>query len=191
MPRLSRQWNQRETPRSADQTASALSVNLWRLASAGLLALENEGFETDDWSQRLDVIGHFVIFGAHLIDRQTEAQLPLEERTALLTALVKHLAALMQDNREESDGPGAHATGFVDQFNHWSQRYGDCGWSAQGGPGFTLYRELGDAVAASMGAHDQQWIATYVIEREAPKFAKALKQSLRGLVAAAPGLQKR
>ena len=182
MPRLSRHWNQRETPRSASQTASALSVNIWKLASDALLALENEGFETADWSQRLDVIGHFAIFGVHLVDREIQSRLSDEERAQLIPSLAKHLAALMQDNRRECDGPGEHAERFVEQFNAQSGIYADCQWSEGEGPGFALCRELGDAVADSMGEKDREWIATYVIDREAPKFATALRRALRGLV---------
>ena len=180
MPRLARHWNQRETPRSADQTASALSVNIWRLAGDGLLALENEGFETRDWAQRLDVIGHFAIFGAHLVDREAQARLPAAARTELVTALARHLAALMRDNRQAVGG--APAAGFLDQFNAVSERYAHCGWSADDGPGFALRQALGDAVAACMGPRDREWIATYVIDREAPKFATALRRTLRGLM---------
>ena len=182
MPRLSRHWNQRETPRSADQTASALSVNIWRLASDALLALENDGFETADWSQRLDVIGQFSIFGVHLVDRAAQSRLADEERARLIPSLAKHLAALMQDNRLECDGPGEHAACFIEQFNAQTEAYAGCEWSEQEGPGFALCRALGDAVAESMGEKDQEWIATYVIDREAPKFATALRRVLRGLV---------
>ena len=183
MPRLSRHWNQRETPRSADQTASALSVNIWKLASDALLALENEGFETADWSQRLDVIGHFAIFGVHLTDRETWMRLPDEERGRLIPSLAKHLAALMQDNRLGCDGPGEHATRFIEQLNAQSEIYAGGQWSAEEGPGFALCRELGDAVAGSMEERDREWIVTYVIDREAPKFATALQKVLRSLVA--------
>ena len=182
MPRLSRHWNLRETPRSASQTASALSVNIWRLASDALLALENEGFETADWSQRLDVIGQFAIFGVHLVDRETQSRLSDEERGLLIPSLAKHLAALMQDNRLECDGPGEHAVRFIEQLNAQTEAYADCQWSEGEGPGFALCRELGDAVADSMGEKDQEWIATYVIDREAPKLATALRRTLRSLV---------
>ena len=182
MPRLSRHWNQRETPRSAGQTASALSVNIWKLASDALLTLENEGFETADWSQRLDVIGHFAIFGVHLADRETRTRLSDEARGQLIPSLAKHLAALMQDNRLECDGPGEHAARFIERLNARSEVYADCQWSEEEGPGFMLCRELGDAVADSMGEKDREWIATYVIDREAPKFATALQRVLRALV---------
>ncbi len=183
MPRLSRHWNQRETPRSADQTASALSVNIWKIASDALLALENEGFETADWSQRLDVIAQFAIFGVHLVDREAQSRLPDEERAQLIPSLARHLAALMQDNRLECDGPGEHATRFIEQLDAQAETYAGCQWSEEEGPGFALCRELGDTVAGSMGEKDQEWIATYVIDREAPKFATALRRVLRGLVA--------
>ena len=184
MVRLARQWNQREAPRPAGQTASALSVVVYRLAGRALLALENEGFDTADWSMRLDVIEQFAIFGAHLIDRAANERLSGEARAALLDALARHLAALVQDNREESDGPGAHAARFLDRLNERGARYADCEWSAAEGPGFALRRELGDAVAERMAAPGRKWIAMYVIDREAPRFAAELGRSLRGLLPA-------
>ncbi len=182
MPRLSQHWNQRETPRDAGQTASALSVNIWKISSAALLALENEGFETSGWSRRLDVIGHFAIFGAHLVDREASARLPDEERARLIPSLAKHLAALMQDNRQECGDPGEHARRFLDQFNERSDLYSGCQWSEETGPGFAMRRALGDAVADSMEKKDREWIATYVIDREAPKLATSLRRTLRSLV---------
>lgn len=184
MVRLARQWNQRAAPRPAGQTASALSVVVYRLAGQALLALENEGFDTDDWSMRLDVIEQFAIFGAHLIDRAARERLSEASRAELLGALARHLAALVQDNREESDGPGEHAARFLDRLNERGERYADCEWSAQEGPGFALRRELGDAVAARMAETGRQWISMYVIDREAPRFATALERSLRGLLPA-------
>ena len=184
MVRLARQWNQRTAPRPAGQTASALSVVVYRLAGQALLALENEGFDTDDWSMRLDVIEQFAIFGAHLIDRAASERLSEASRAELLDALARHLATLVQDNREESDGPGEHAARFLDQLNERGERYAGCEWSSREGPGFALRRELGDAVAARMAETGRQWISMYVIDREAPRFATALDRSLRGLLPA-------
>ena len=184
MVRLARQWNQREAPRPAGQTASALSVVVYRLAGQALLALENEGFDTADWSMRLDVIEQFAIFGAHLVDRAANERLSGEARAELLGALARHLAALVQDNREESDGPGGHAARFLDRLNERCEHYAGCEWSAREGPGFALRRELGDAVAERMAETGRQWISMYVIDREAPRFAAALERSLRGLLPA-------
>jgi len=82
----------------------------------------------------------------------------------------------------ECDGPGEHAARFIEQLDAQAETYARCQWSEEEGPGFALCRELGDAVAGSMGEKDQEWIATYVIDREAPKFATALRRVLRGLV---------
>ena len=164
--------------------SSALSVVVYRLAGQALLALENEGFDTADWSMRLDVIEQFAIFGAHLVDRAANERLSGEARAELLGALARHLAALVQDNREESDGPGGHAARFLDRLNERCEHYAGCEWSAREGPGFALRRELGDAVAERMAETGRQWISMYVIDREAPRFAAALERSLRGLLPA-------
>ena len=183
MPRLPRHWNQPDTPRTASQTASAVSVNLWRLSGEALLALENEGFDTRDWSQRMDVIEQFVLFGVHLVDRAVESKLSAKARADLVRALAEHLAALVQDNRQQSDGRGEYRTRFIEQLNECSERYAALEWSAKTGPGFNLCNELGEAIAARLGGSEQRWIATYVIDREAPKFATGVARSLRSLLA--------
>ena len=184
MARLARQWNQRDAERGAEQTASALSVVLYRIAGDALLALENEGFDTEDWSMRLDVIEQFAIFGFHLVDRAAQARLDDAARARLLRATAEHLSGVIAGNRAECAGPGAHAQAFIDRLNAQCAVYAACDWSATEGPGFTLRRELGDAVAARMAERGRRWICMYVLDREAPRLAAALGRSLRGLLPA-------
>ncbi len=48
MVRLRTRWNLKDRERSLEAIASAVGVNIWRIAGEALLSLENEGFETID-----------------------------------------------------------------------------------------------------------------------------------------------
>lgn len=182
--RPAHQWNVRDAARSTGQTASALSVSLYRLSADALLALENEGFDTEDWSMRMDVIEEFAIFGLHLMDRFARDRLDEESRTHLLQATAQHLAGIVGENRTVASGPGDHERNFVDLVNERCACYAALSWSEEEGPGFTLRKELGDAIAAKMVENNRQWICMYVIDREAPRFVQALGRNLRGLLPA-------
>ena len=60
--RAAARWNKKDKVRTVEETAGALGVTGWRIAAQGVLGLENEGFQTDTQSQRLDVITEFAAF---------------------------------------------------------------------------------------------------------------------------------
>jgi hypothetical protein len=50
--RVKNRWNDKGRERTAEDTGSVLGFNLWRIAGANVLHLENEGFQTDTYNQR-------------------------------------------------------------------------------------------------------------------------------------------
>ena len=80
MARLKAKWNQKNRERTPEQIASAVGFNTWLLAAEACLNHENEGFETNSQSQRLDVISEYLAFSLHLVDRMTFGELEEEER---------------------------------------------------------------------------------------------------------------
>ena len=54
--RVKNKWQDKNRERSIEDTAGVVAFNLWKIASANVLNLENEGFQTDTQSQRIDVI---------------------------------------------------------------------------------------------------------------------------------------
>ena len=66
--RVKNKWNDKNKERTPEETGSVLSFNFWKIASANVMHMENEGFQTDTHFQRLDVIAEFTIFLVHVVD---------------------------------------------------------------------------------------------------------------------------
>ena len=181
MARLKAKWNQKNRERTPEQIASAVSSNIWLLAADGCLNLENEGFETNTQSQRLDVISEFLAFSLHLVDRMTYGELEEDERVRFINALGVCLANLIYDNRLDANGPGEHRKEFIKLLNDRMDEYSECDYQQDTGPGFSLRRIFGNHVMAVMGEKDKKWIPDYVMDMEAPKVVKGLERVMRGM----------
>lgn len=182
MVRLRTRWNLKDRDRSIEQIASAVGVNIWKIASEGLLNLENEGFETISQAQRLDVIAEFIAFMIHVSDRLVYGDMSDEERREFITALALHLTNTMQDNRIDANGPGQYQDAFIQLLNSRMEDYSECSYTDQEGPGFSLKRILGERVRDQMGAKDNKWIPDYIIDAEAPKAVESLKKVLHSML---------
>lgn len=181
MARLKAKWNQKNRERTPEQIASAVGFNTWLLAAEGCLNLENEGFETNTQSQRLDVISEFLAFSLHLVDRMTHGELEEEERVRFINALGVNLANLIQSNREDANGPGEYRNTFVSLLNERMDEYSECAYDEESGPGFSLKRIFGNHVMQVMGDKDKKWIPDYVIDGESPKIVKGMKRVMNGM----------
>lgn len=180
--RLKTKWNDKERERSVDEIGGALAFTIWRLGMEGVLHLENENFQTDTQSQRMDVVGEFVIFLLHIIDRMSHNRMTNEERAALVIATAKKLATFMQENREGVSGPGDHKSAFISQINARMDDYAECSYSDEEGPGFSMKRTFGDHVTNVMGERDKKWITHVVMDIETPEALTMLKRATRSLL---------
>ena len=181
MARLKAKWNQKNRERTPEQIASAVGFNTWLLAAEACLNHENEGFETNTQSQRLDVISEYLAFSLHLVDRMTFGELEEEERVRFINALGVHLATSIQSDRIDANGPGEYRNQFVELLNKRMDEYSECTYDKQTGPGFNLKRILGNHVMAAMGKKDNKWIPDYVIDVEAPKVIKGIDRVMNGM----------
>ena len=181
MARLKSTWNQKSRERTPEQIASAVSSNTWLLAADACLNLENEGFETNTQSQRLDVISEFLAFSLHLVDRMTYGELEEEERVRFINALGLCLANLLHTNRLDANGPGDHRSTFIQLLNKRIDEYSECEYEKGVGPGFSLKRIFGNHVMNVMGEKDKKWIPDYVMDAETPKVVAGLKRVINGM----------
>ena len=180
MARLKSKWNLQDRQRTPEEIASVVAFNLWVLAADSCLFLENEGFETQTQSQRLDVIAEFGAFGAHVADRMVFDSMTASEREQFINSLGQHLANTMQSNREEACGAGDYRKDFIDLLNERMGEYSECSYTSEHGPGFPMRRLAGNHVQAVMGEKDNKWIPDYVIDSEIPKLLLGLKKVFRG-----------
>ena len=182
MARLKGGWNQRGRGRSLGEIGSAISFNIWQIAGQAVLDLENEGFQTDTQSQRLDVLTEFAAFLLQIVDRIVYDQFDLEQRNELISAAGIHMAGILQDNRLETDGEGEYRSQFLNILNDRINDYSQCQYNRIDGPSFIFLRVLGDHVSKVMGEKDNKWITGYIIDIAGEKMHKSLKRVLPGLL---------
>ena len=180
--RLKTKWANKDKARSIEEIAGALAFTIWRIAMQGVLNLENEDFQTDTQSQRVDITDEFAIFLIHLTDRMSYEEMSNDERMAFIKALALKLAEFDDDNRQQTDGEGTYSRAFIALLNQRMEDYSDCTWSATDGPGFSMTRTFGDHVTSKLGERDKKWVTTYVQDIETPEAEETLKRAITALL---------
>ena len=183
--RVKSKWNDKNKARSAEDIGSALAFNLWRIAGANVLHLENEGFQTDTYNQRLDVIAELLAFFVHVVDRMTSnKEYSEKDRGELITALALNLAKTMHDNRRDVNEDQAEVD-YKEQFiSLINERMGEyASFTFDGAePGFQLRRRVGEYVTEVMGEKDNKWITEQIMEIEIPDALKTFTKVARNLI---------
>ena len=178
--RVKSKWSNKGRERTLDEIGSAAAFILWRIAQQGLLNLENEGFQTDTRSQRMDVIAEYLAFLLHLTDRKKSEALDAGERQEFITTLAKHLANTMQENRANAEGSGDYRQTLIELINERGANYAECPMP-DGEPGYAMKRYFGECVTAVMGEKDNKWITDQVMDIEVPEALPPLNKALREL----------
>lgn len=176
--RVRAKWNKKDKLRTPVEIAGALAFTGWKIATEVVLDLENEGFETQTQSQRLDVIAEIMFFMVAVVDRLVFDQFDQEERAQFVTAFALSLANTIQDNRSDATGEGDYKSGFIALLNERAAEYADCNFSKDEGASFSMRRILGGHVMGAMGDKDRKWIPDYIIDIEAPKAVATLKRAM-------------
>jgi hypothetical protein len=184
--RVKSKWSNKGRERTLDEIGGAAAFILWRIAQQGLLNLENEGFQTNTRSQRMDVIAEFLAFLVHLTDRNKSEALEAKERQEFITSLAVHLADTMQENRTDAEGKGDYRRPLITLFNERGANYAECPMP-DGEPGYAMKRYFGECVTAVMGEKDNKWITDQVMDAEVPEILKPLNKALKELFAPAGG----
>ena len=180
--RVIKRWNQKSRPRSIEQMSNVIAAAIWKLAAQVVLNLENENFETTTQVQRLDVMDELVIFLIHMADRRIFEQTSMDNRSEFVSVLVKDLARMLKESRNDVEQTGDHRAAFIEKTNLRCAEYGSYQFSLDTGASFAMRCLLGAYVMEMMGVRDNKWIPDYIIGREAPAAETTLRQTLAGLV---------
>ncbi len=134
------------------------------------------------WNQRgrvrsLEEIGSAISFNIWQIAGQGVLDL---ENEGFQTGL--HLAGIVQDNRQETNGAGEYRSDFLALLNDRIANYSTCQFSRSDGPSFVYLRMVGDYVSQKMGDKDNKWITGYVIDIAGDKLFKSIRRVLPGLI---------
>ena len=181
--RVKSRWNDKGRERTADDTGSVLGFNLWRIAGANVLHLENEGFQTDTYNQRLDVVAELLGFFVHVVDRMTsEKEYSEDERRDLITALALNLAKTMHDNRMDvNEEKKDYKAEFIQVLNERMAEYADFAYDGNE-PGFQMRRRCGEHVTEVMGEKDKKWVTDQIMEIEIPDALKTFTKVARNIL---------
>ncbi|MES0327213.1 MAG: hypothetical protein ABUK13_03385 [Gammaproteobacteria bacterium] len=181
--RVKSRWNDKGRERTAEDTGSVLGFNLWRIAGANVLHLENEGFQTDTYNQRLDVVAELLGFFVHVVDRMTsEKEYSEDERRDLITALALNLAKTMHDNRMDvNEEKKDYKAEFIQVLNERMAEYADFAYDGNE-PGFQMRRRCGEHVTEVMGEKDKKWVTDQIMEIEIPDALKTFKKVARNIL---------
>ena len=182
MARLKKGWSDKGKDRSIEDIGGAISFNIWQVSGQAVLDLENEGFQTDTHSQRLDVISEFTAYLIQVVDRLVYDSFDQNDRNELVSAIGLHLARIMQDNRIDANGPGQYTAEYLQLLNQRIGEYSFCQFDEAEGPSFVFLRLLGDHVTSSMGERDAKWITGYIIDIMGKQMFKSLSRLLPGLL---------
>jgi hypothetical protein len=183
--RVKNKWNDKNKERTPEETGSVLSFNFWKIASANVMHMENEGFQTDTHFQRLDVIAEFTAFLVHVVDRVISSKdYAAEDRQALITALALNLAKTMHDNRRDvsDDKETDFRNEYISLMNERMSEYSNFTFEEDNQPGFQVRRCVGGHVRDVMGEKDNKWVPDQVIDIEIPDAMKAFKRVTRGIL---------
>jgi hypothetical protein len=176
--RIKSRWKDKGRKRSLEEIGGALAFIEWRIAGQALLNLENEGFQTDTQSQRLDVLQEICAFLVHVTDRRVHEPLDEQERQRFIIALALKLADTYHDNRVDCEGRGKDfRQPFIDTLNNRMAEYAEFRFE-DGAPGYAFKRYLGERITDTMGPRDRKWISDQVMDIEIPEMLKTLNKGL-------------
>jgi len=179
--RVRSKWSNKDKTHSVEEIGGALAFIAWRIAGNAVLNMENHDYGTETQSQRLDIIGEFLIFTIHIIDRMTIERFSPEDRQRFMVELALKSAKHMEDNRRDVEGPGEYKQAFIDLLNQRLDEYSDCAYDAEDGASFVMRRLFGDHVTKLMGEKNQKWVTAQIIDIEVPDMCRTLDKSLPNL----------
>ena len=179
--RVKSRWSKKGKTHSVEDIAGALAFIIWRIATNGVLSMENAGFETETQSQRLDIIAEFLAFAIHVADRMTIERFDEEQRVRFMTELAQKCAKHMEDNKRDVIGPGEYRQAFIELLNQRMADYAEFGYSEDEGPSFGMKRFFGDQVKPCFQGEDQKWASSQVMDIEVPEIMTHLKRATPNL----------
>ena len=179
--RVKSRWSKKDKTHSVEEIAGALAFIIWRIATNGVLSMENADFQTETQRQRLDIIAEFLAFAIHVADRMTIERFDEEQRVRFMTELAQKCAKHMEDNKRDVIGPGEYRQVFIDLLNQRMADYAEFGYSDEEGPSFGMKRFFGDQVKLCFNAEDQKWVSSQVIDIEVPEIMTHLKRATPNL----------
>ena len=173
-------WNQKGKKRQISQIASALAVSIWKISKKALLNLENEGFDTETWSDRLEILKEVSCFQIYVLSNEIKSY-DKEEKINFITDIAKKLNETVKINQVDLNIPEENIKNkFINLLNERMEEYSELDYDEE--PSYKARIILGNHLMSNMGELDNNWIRMYVIDQEVPKILLSLRRPIDSLV---------
>jgi hypothetical protein len=171
--------------RSLAERAGVIGANVWKLAFEFFKHMEKEGFRFGSDRLITNVLTEFIAFLVQLVDRTVYGHLAEAHRATLVAAVVRHLAATMENNQLDLFGPGEYRKPFIDALNARFAEYAEFEYR-DGEPGYACLRFFASCVAEWMAEGDNRWVIEQMMDVEAPEMVRLVKKLLEQTVETTP-----
>ena len=168
-------WNKHAKSQPIETIANAVSAICWKIATNGVLELENKGYDTKGDAHRLQIIGEFLAFLLQVADRLAFDQLEIEERQRFITALALHITDIFVDNQHDVIGEGEYKSAFIELLNQRADTYAELNFQA-GEAGFNFLRYFGERIATLM--ENDHFVSQQAMEIEGPNAIETLTRGM-------------
>ena len=188
--RIKSQWFRPGADKTPEQTASAVAFTAWRVAQNMLKQMRVAQFDIEIGEQYFAFTREVLVFLTQVLDRMAYQRMNAEERLAFVTALVKRVGEILQDNEDgllgqPAPGQPSHYEQFIDLFNELADHYADFGFDDDG-PDFDFVRYLGYRIELLMPQKDQRWVLDQVMAAEVPDAIAYLQKAMDGVLSTEP-----
>jgi len=188
--RIKSQWFQSATPKTPQQTASAMAFITWRVAQNTLKQMRTASFDIEVGPQYFAFTREVLVFLTQVLDRMASEKMDAATRAEFMTALVQRVAEVLQENEDglmgiPPAGQASHYDQFIDLFNELADHYADFGFDAQG-PDFAFTRYLGHRIESLMPQKDQRWVVDQIMASEVPDAVETLTRAMQGVLSTEP-----
>lgn len=184
--RIKSQWFRNGAAKTPEQTASAMAFIAWRVAQNMLKQMRSAHFDIEVGPQYFAFTREVLVFLTQVLDRMAYERMGVEGRGEFITALVRRVAEVLQENEDtllgaRPVGQPSHYDEFIDLFNELADHYADFGFDADG-PDFAFVRYLGHRIEAIMPQKDQRWVVDQIMATEVPEAVLYLQRAMQGVL---------
>jgi hypothetical protein len=170
--------------RDADEVATALATTIWRMADRAVENLSKADYDIVTPQRGFKIIGELTVFAVHYVDRLVYPRLPEAERVALITALGKWMAGVMEDNILDftggvKDPEYDYQQGYLDMLNSRMAEYAHYEFP-ENKASFQALRFLSLQIREGMEKTDQSWIQDQIMDIEMPDILGTVKKQVDG-----------
>jgi hypothetical protein len=181
--RIKTTWFRKDAGRAADETASVLALNFWKMANKSVDDISKADFDIIDLGRGFGLIAEMSAFMIHIADRMLYERVDEDRRGALIASAGVHLAEFVEtnirdflnDDRDERD----YQEEFLDFLNRRTEDYETFEFPPEE-PNYAIKRYLANVIRERMQGADKTWILDQIIEFQAPEAIETVQKLIDG-----------